>query len=152
VGTVSEVSDSPAQLPRIDRLRHVSLEPYREHVTVAVEMPVPRDDDDRNSRGLRGVPFDLIQEPQTVFAGHRHVRHDDIGHPRLEDRERLTSRGGGLNVRTGMYQRGGEDLACVGIIIHDECDDAPEVRETGRITRSQGAPKVHYFLGSVEGK
>ena len=114
-------------------------------------MPVPRDDDDRNSRSLGGVPFDLIQQPQTVFAWHRHVRHDNIGHPRLEKRERLTSRCGSLNLPTGMYQRGGENLPCVGIIIHDENPNAPEVWHARESSLRHNADSVPDSFATVEG-
>lgn len=118
---------------------------------VTVQMPVPRDDNDRNSRRLRGVPLDLIQQPQTVFAWHRHVRHDSIGYPRLEKRERLTSRCGGLNLRTGMYQRRGENLPCVGIIIHDENPNAPEIGHTRGSSLRHGADSVPDSFAIVEG-
>ena len=143
--------DSATQLPRIYWLRHIPLEACGEHFVVAVEMPVPRDDDDRNLRSLRRVPFDLIQQPQTVFAWHRHVRYDNIGHPRPEKREGLTSRCGGLNFRTGMYQRRGEDLPCVGIIIHDENPNAPEIGHARGSSLRHSADSVPDSFAVVEG-
>jgi hypothetical protein len=71
------------------------------------------------------------------------MRYRNVRHPRLEDREHLTSRCGGLNVRTGMYQRGGENLPCVRIIIHNETPNAPRrsgmLEETGCVQRRQRA-------------
>jgi hypothetical protein len=52
-GIVGKFPDRATQLPRIDRLHHVSLEARCEHVAVAVEVPVAGDRDDRHSRSLR---------------------------------------------------------------------------------------------------
>jgi hypothetical protein len=51
-----------------------------------------------------------------------------------------------------MYQRGGEDLACVGIVIHDEGNNTPEIRQSGRITRRQSPTSVPHSSGVVEGE
>ncbi len=87
-----------------------------EHRQVVTGVPVGRP----GYLAAAGALAQLLDDGEAVEVGEHHVEHDQVGAFGGDQVERLGAAGGGGDAEAGEAQRGREQFADVGLVVHDE--------------------------------
>ena len=121
-------SDSFEEGSRLDRLRQVHLEARRERPIAVLGSRVGRERHRRYHDALVARPGpDFPDQDEAVVAGHREVTHDHVRPHAPGRRQPLADGVDRGHLGSPPTQDGGEQIAAVGVVVHDQDPNAVEV-------------------------
>ena len=111
------LSQREDDLVRLERLADVVVGPRLHRLDGEVHVAVRAHDDDRRRMLLR---LERRQHVETSHARHAHVRQDDVGVERVDERQRRLAAVGNLDLEAMLLEEGAQDEANVLLVIDDQ--------------------------------